>query len=120
MAIIVRMLPMCRQKESAMKSSRRTFLIASLGAASSLALARQATAAPEKVSETDPLAVSMGYHLDATKVDKTKEPKYTAGEDCSNCQLYQGKAGEDYGPCPIFGGKLVHHDGWCKAYTKKA
>lgn len=103
-----------------MKSSRRTFLIASLGAASSLALARQATAAPEKVSETDPLAVSMGYHLDATKVDKTKEPKYTAGEDCSNCQLYQGKAGEDYGPCPIFGGKLVHHDGWCKAYTKKA
>jgi hypothetical protein len=103
-----------------MKSSRRTFLIASLGAASSLALARQAVAAPDKVSESDPLAVSMDYHIDASKMDKAKESKYTPGEECGNCQLFQGKAGEDWGPCPIFGGKLVHHDGWCKAYTKKA
>jgi len=103
-----------------MKTSRRTFLIASLGAASSLALTRQALAAPAKVSESDPMAVSLGYHTDATKVDKTKQTKYTPGEHCGNCQLYQGKAGDQWGPCPIFGGKLVNHDGWCNAYTKKA
>ncbi|TAM86833.1 MAG: High potential iron-sulfur protein [Candidimonas sp.] len=103
-----------------MKPSRRTFLIASLGAASSLALTRQAAAAPEKVSESDPQAKSLGYHLDATKIDKAKEPKYVAGEQCSNCQFFEGKPGEQYGACQVFGGKLVHRDGWCSAYVKKA
>src|SRR3546814_338962 len=103
-----------------MKASRRTFLIAGIGAASSLALTRQALAAPEKVSESDPTAVALGYKHDAKLVDKAKQTKYVAGEHCGNCQLYQGKAGEEWGPCPIFGGKLVNHDGWCSAYTKKA
>lgn len=103
-----------------MQTSRRTFILASVGAASSLALTRQALAAPEKVSESDPTAIAMGYKHDAKLVDKAKEPKYVAGEHCATCQLYQGKAGADWGPCPIFGEKLVNHDGWCKAYTKKA
>lgn len=103
-----------------MKKSRRIFLVSSLGLASSVALSRQAFAASEKVSESDPTAVSLGYKHDATLVDKTKQTRYAPGEECSNCQLFQGKPGDAFGPCPIFGGKEVSSKGWCSAYTKKA
>ncbi|PTB18012.1 High potential iron-sulfur protein [Trinickia symbiotica] len=103
-----------------MKSSRRTFLITSLGAASALALSRQALADAPHVAESDPTAQALGYKEDATKVDKAKYAKYQAGETCSNCQLFQGKAGDAYGPCALFGGKQVNAKGWCSGYTKKA
>lgn len=102
-----------------MKSSRRTFLVSSIGLASSLALSRQTFAETAKLEETDPLAISLGYKHDATLVNKAEQTKYVAGENCSNCQLFQGKAGEPWGPCPIFGGKQVNAKGWCSAYTKK-
>ena len=28
--------------------------------------------------------------------------KYAAGQDCANCQLYQGKAGDPKGSCKLF------------------
>ncbi len=104
-----------------MKSSRRTFLITSLGAASALALAsRQALADAPKLTETDPTAQALGYKMDATKVDKAKYPKYAAGEECSNCQFFQGKPTDAFAPCMIFSGKQVAGKGWCNSYTKKA
>jgi hypothetical protein len=104
-----------------MKSSRRTFLITSLGAVSALALAsREALADAPHVAENDPTAVALGYKMDATKVDKAKYPKYAAGETCSNCQFFQGKATDAFAPCPMFGGKQVAGKGWCSAYSKKA
>jgi len=105
-----------------MKSSRRTFLITSLGAASALALgSRQALAADApKVSEDDATAKALGYKMDATKVDKAKFAKYAAGQECSNCQFFQGKPTDAFAPCPMFGGKQVAGKGWCNAYSKKA
>ncbi|MGF6370744.1 hypothetical protein OKW40_003494 [Paraburkholderia sp. RAU6.4a] len=103
-----------------MSSSRRTFLIASIGVASTLALSRQAFADAPKVSETDPTAQALGYKADASKVDKAKFAKYTPGEQCSNCSFFQGKAGDAYGLCPMFAGKQVAATGWCSAYNKKA
>jgi High potential iron-sulfur protein len=104
-----------------MKSSRRTFLITSLGAASALALSsRQALADAPKVPESDPTAQALGYKEDATKVDKAKYAKYAAGQTCANCQFYQGKATDAYAPCPMFGGKQVKGSGWCSAYSKRA
>lgn len=72
------------------------------------------------VDEKDPAATALGYHADASKVDKAKQAKYVAGSACGNCQLYQGKAGAASGPCPIFPGKQVAAKGWCSAYVKKA
>lgn len=72
------------------------------------------------VDEKDPTAVNLGYKADATKVDKAKFPKYTAGQSCANCQLYQGKPGAASGPCPIFSGKAVSAKGWCSAHVHKA
>jgi High potential iron-sulfur protein len=74
---------------------------------------------PPMVSETDPLAVSLGYRVNATSVDKAKFPQYTGGQSCSNCALYQGAAGASSGPCPIFSGKSVSSTGWCASYSKK-
>jgi High potential iron-sulfur protein len=104
-----------------MKSSRRTFLITSIGVASTLALSRQAAFADApKVTESDPTAQALGYKEDATKVDKAKWAKYAAGQDCGNCSFYQGKAGDAWAPCPMFAGKQVSAKGWCSAYNKKA
>jgi hypothetical protein len=63
--------------------------------------------------------VAQGYKADATKADKAKFPKYAAGQACSGCALYQGKAADAAGPCPLFAGKTVSAKGWCNAWAKK-
>jgi hypothetical protein len=104
-----------------MSPSRRAFiensaiLIAALSA-SSIARSDSATT----LSESDPMAVSLGYKTSATSVDKAKFPQYAAGQSCSNCTLYQGAAAASSGPCPVFSGKLVSAAGWCASYAKKA
>ncbi len=103
-----------------MQARRRTFLLTLTGAAATLGAMRSAqSAASERLSETDPQAQALGYRNDATKVDKTKFPKFAAGQTCSSCQLYQGKAGDATGPCPLFPNKLVAATGWCSAWAKK-
>ena len=103
-----------------MNNSRRTFLITSIGVASTIALSsRQAFADAPKVSESDPTAQALGYKEDASKVDKAKYAKYAAGQDCGNCSFYQGKATDAYAGCPMFAGKQVASKGWCSAYNKK-
>ena len=72
------------------------------------------------VADTDPQATALGYKSEASKVDKAKYAKYAAGQECSNCALYQGKAGSAAGGCPLFAGKQVSSKGWCSAYAKKA
>ncbi|KDB06269.1 High potential iron-sulfur protein [Burkholderia sp. lig30] len=103
-----------------MKTSRRSFLISSVGVVSALALSRDALADAPMLSESDPAAQALGYRADATKVDKAKYPKYAAGQACAMCMLYQGKPGAASGPCAAFPGKQVSSKGWCNAFTKKA
>lgn len=104
-----------------MKSSRRMFLVHSAGVAATLGLSQGAWAdAAPKLSESDPTAQALGYKEDATQVDKTKYPKYAAGQACGNCVLFQGKPGDATGPCPIYAGKAVSVKGWCSSYAKKS
>ena len=109
---------------SNIKIHRRNFLKMGSLALASIAVAisaeKSATAAQPHVDESDATAQGLGYKQDAAKTDKTKFPKYKAGETCDNCQLYQGKAGDAWGGCPIFAGKDVSAKGWCSAYVKKA
>jgi hypothetical protein len=100
-------------------SNRRVFLVQS-GIAGSALLAPAVFAQAGMVSDTDPMAAGLGYHGDASKTDKTKFPKYAAGQQCGNCALFQGKAGDKAGACPLFAGKQVSAAGWCSAYNKKA
>jgi len=71
------------------------------------------------LSESDPVAMGLGYKANASAVDATKFPQYAAGQSCSSCALYQGAAGDSSGLCPIFSGKAVSSKGWCASYSKK-
>jgi hypothetical protein len=88
-------------------------------AAGASVIATQASA-QAMLDEKDPQAVGLGYKADATKVDKAKNPKYAAGNNCANCALFQAKAGAVSGGCALFGAKQVAAKGWCSAWAKKA
>ncbi|MBU3738732.1 MAG: iron permease [Rhodoferax sp.] len=100
-------------------TNRRVFMMQVTLGGTAL-LAGQAMAAGPMVAENDAQATALGYKADATKVDKAKFPKYAAGQNCSNCALFQGKAADAAGGCPLFAGKQVAGKGWCSGYAKKA
>ncbi|WP_028213478.1 high-potential iron-sulfur protein [Paraburkholderia mimosarum] len=103
-----------------MPISRRRFMMIAASVASTAVLSNESRADAAVLSESDPTAMSLGYKTDASRVDKTKFPRFQAGQACGNCQLFQGKPGAANGPCTIYGGKLVDAKGWCNAYVKKA
>lgn len=100
-------------------TDRREFIVQLCVGCTTL-VAGNAMAQGAMLAETDAQAKALGYVADATKADKVKFPKYAAGQTCTNCALYQGKAGDASGPCPLFAGKQVAAKGWCSAYAKKA
>lgn len=80
-------------------TGRRTFILQTVGATVALAAGASAQA-QAMLAETDPQATALGYKADASKVDKAKQPKFAAGQNCANCALYQGKASDAAGGCP--------------------
>ena len=72
-----------------------------------------------QLSEDDPQAKSLAYVHDAADIDVAKQPRFKAGQACSNCALYQGKAGDEWAGCSIFPGKAVKGTGWCSVYAPK-
>ncbi|NKJ50185.1 High potential iron-sulfur protein [Burkholderia sp. SG-MS1] len=101
-----------------MKTSRRHFLLLSVGVGSSLVLSQAAFAdTVNRLGETDPKAQAVGYVEDASKVDKAKFPGFAAGQTCANCSLFQGAATDAYGGCTLFGDKQVAARGWCSSYS---
>jgi hypothetical protein len=100
-------------------SSRRVFIaqvVAGGGAVATLGAKAQTL---PMVDEKDAQAAALGYVADSAKADKTKYPKHTPDQKCSNCQLYTGKAADKSGPCSLFAGKQVTSAGWCSAWVKK-
>ncbi len=99
-----------------MGPTRRIFLMTLSAGTAGLGVAAYAQA---MVDEKSPQAAALGYVADAIRADVKKFPKYAAGQMCSNCALYQGKAADAAGPCPLFAGKQVSAKGWCSAWVKK-
>ena len=99
-------------------STRRQFMMTLVPAAAVLTAATGARAQAAKIDEKDPAAVALAYKHDATKVDAKANPTYKAGNNCANCNFYQGK--DAWGACPMVGGKQVNAKGWCKVWAKKA
>ena len=109
-------------------SSRRSF-IATAAVAASAALvglrphsARAAGANLPHLSESDPLAKSLGYQANAKSVDKAKFPTYKAGERCGECRFFQGTPGQPsgFGGCQIFAGYSVDAQGWCASFNARS
>ena len=84
------------------------------------ALMREVKADMEALDPSNPQAVALGYVTDATKTDTAKFSRYEAGQECANCQLYQGDADSEAAPCPLFAGKSVAARGWCNSWVPKA
>ena len=109
-------------------SSRRAFLATAAVAAASVAVVgfkpRRATAAAAlpHLSESDPLAKSLGYEANAKKVDKAKFPTYKPGQRCGDCRFFKGTAGQKsgYAGCQIFAGYSVDADGWCASFNARS
>lgn len=102
-------------------TNRREFIVQlSLGGTALMAGGAALAAGAPMVTDADPQAKTFGYVADAAKVDKTKSPKFAAGQNCGNCALFQGKATDAAGGCPLFAGKQVAGKGWCNSYAKKA
>jgi formylmethanofuran:tetrahydromethanopterin formyltransferase len=100
-----------------MSIERRVFLLTVAASTSALSAGVRAQSL---VNEKDPQAQALGYVADASKVDTKKYPKFVAGQNCTNCSLYQGKATDKAAACALFPGKLVAGPGWCSAWVKKA
>lgn len=103
---------------NAFANNRRVFMLQSLVGCAAVGSALKAQA-QTMVAESDAQASALGYKADATKVDKSKQPKYVTGQVCANCALFQGAAGAAAGGCPLFAGKQVAGKGWCTAWVKK-
>ncbi len=96
---------------------RRVFLMTLAASGAALTAGAQAQAL---LDEKDAQAAALGYVADAERVDVKKYPKFAAGQNCTSCALYQGKATDKAGGCPLFAGKQVAGAGWCSAWAKKA
>ena len=100
--------------------SRRRFFATAGGAigavvvASALPRIGQAADLPHLALD-DPAAKALNYTEDNTKAPAPHQ----AGQECSNCNFYQGGP-TGYGPCQLFVGKAVNSKGWCAGYAKKA
>ena len=108
--------------------SRRSFLATAAVAASAAFVglkshsARAAGANLPHLSESDPLAKSLGYQMNAKNVDTAKFPTYKPGERCAECRFFEGTPGEKsgFGGCQIFAGYSVNADGWCASFNARS
>jgi High potential iron-sulfur protein len=100
-----------------MTITRRTFLMTASVGTAILSLDAQAQAT---LDEKDAQAAALGYVAESKRANAKKYPTFAAGQNCSNCALYQGKPTDKAGACPLFAGKQVAAAGWCSAYAKKA
>jgi hypothetical protein len=99
-------------------TTRRTFLLKVLPAVGATMLLGQRALAAPSLTESDPMAIQLGYKADAGKVDSAKWKKYQAGQNCSNCNLFKATNGGN-GSCSLFAGKEVAGAGWCNSWIKK-
>jgi hypothetical protein len=67
----------------------------------------------------DPQAKALGFVPDASKVSAAANPTFKAGQKCSTCAQYQGKAADAAAGCNIFVGHTVPAGGWCKVWAAK-
>ncbi len=105
-----------------MNKNRRSFIAGAVVGGTAIIVARGASAqaAAPMLAESDPQAQALGYKADNTKVDATKFPQHAAGQMCSGCNFFQGKATDAMAPCQLFAGKQVSSKGWCSGWAKKA
>jgi hypothetical protein len=77
-------------------------------------------AALTPLDPNDPVAKSLDFMTDASKVNKSAEPTFKAGQHCATCAQFQGKPTDATGGCNIFVGHSVPAGGWCKVWAQRS
>jgi hypothetical protein len=100
-------------------TTRRDFVLKLVPLAGAAVALPQFAAAQDvpKLTETDPMAVALGFTLDTKKANQTKYPKHTNDQSCASC-LHFTKPGTDESRCDLFN-KTVPKGGWCSGYSKR-
>jgi High potential iron-sulfur protein len=102
---------------------RRTVLKVALMGSAALPLMARLTdaeaAAQPLVDVNDPVAKSLGYITDTSKVDAKANPTHKPNQKCAGCIQFQGKPADKQGACNLFPGKDVVGAGWCKVWAQK-
>jgi hypothetical protein len=101
-------------------NSRRHFVLSVARLAGAAVILPRPTAAQDlpALTETDPMAVALGFRLDTIKADQAKFPKHTNQQSCASC-IHFTKPGADVARCDLFN-KAVPKGGWCSGYSKRA
>jgi hypothetical protein len=102
---------------------RREFLKCALASAVVIpvlgAAEARATGLPP-LDPTDPVAQSLGFVSDASKVAADANPTFKPGQHCGVCAQYQGKPSDAAAACGIYAGHSVPSRGWCRAFSQRA
>jgi hypothetical protein len=100
---------------------RRDFLKRALASAVIIPAlgAADARAAPlPPLDPSDPVAQSLGFVPDASKVGAN--PEFKPGQHCGVCMQYQGKPSDATAGCSIYAGHSVPSRGWCGAFAQRS
>lgn len=99
-------------------TSRRAFVLKFVPLAGAAAFLKLAIAADvPHLTETDPMALALGFKLDTSKADQAKYPKHSTEQYCQRC-VHFTKAGAEEARCDLFN-KIVPKHGWCSGFSKK-
>ena len=100
-------------------NTRRQFILKVIPLAGAAAvLPRAALADVPVLTETDKMAVAMGFRLHTKDADQKKYPKHTEDQMCAKC-LHFTEPGKDQARCDLFN-KIVPKGGWCSGFSKRA
>lgn len=98
---------------------RGAFITAAMTPAIGLLADSVLAADPSALDPNDPMAKSLGFVVDASKVDAAANATFKPGQKCGTCAQFQGKPGDARGGCNIFTGHTVPQGGWCKVWAQK-
>ena len=99
-------------------TNRRVFMLQVAVGAGALS-GSHAALAQDKLSPTDSYAKSMGFNLNTKDVDGARWKKHTNDQQCSKCQLWDGKPTDAFAACSFFGDQHTPATGWCKNFKVK-
>jgi hypothetical protein len=102
---------------------RRDFLKCALASAAAIPVLRVADAMAADVTPldpTDPVAQSLGFVPDASKVVASANPTFKSGQHCGVCMQYRGKSTDATAGCSIYQGHSVPSGGWCRAFVQRS
>ena len=99
-------------------NKRRDFILKIVPAAGAVAVMPGISRAQvAHLTETDKMAVAMGFHLHTKDADQKKYPKHSEEQFCGRC-LHFTTPGQDEARCDLFN-KIVPKGGWCSGFSKR-